>query len=69
MQSTRYKLIEFFIIFIIVPVSFAIEFPIWIKMVIGILGFGYIIFVLLKVETNKFKIAPHLNWKQFCIDI
>ena len=65
MQSKSYKLIEFFIIFISVPVSFAIEFPVWIKLIIGILGFGYIVFVLLKVETNTFKIAPHLNWKQF----
>jgi membrane protease YdiL (CAAX protease family) len=65
MKSIRYRLIEFFIIFILVPVCFALEFPIWIKMVIGLLGFAYIIYVLLKVENNKFKITQHLNWKQF----
>ena len=65
MKSIRYRLIEFFIIFILVPVSFALEFPVWIKMVIGLLGFAYIIYVLLKVENNKFKITQHLNWKQF----
>lgn len=65
MKSTAYKFIEFFLIFIIVPISFALEFHVWIKMGIGIIGFVYIIFVLLKVESNKFKIAQYLNWKQF----
>ncbi|WP_296383560.1 CPBP family intramembrane glutamic endopeptidase [Winogradskyella sp.] len=65
MQSTIYKLIEFFLIFVMTPICFAIEFPVWIKMGIGVIGFAYIIFVLFKVESNKFKIAQHLNWKQF----
>jgi membrane protease YdiL (CAAX protease family) len=65
MQSIVYKLIEFFVLFIIVPVSFAISYPIWIKMIIGILGFCYVVFVLLRVEKNKFNIAQHLNWRRF----
>nr|WP_321236459.1 CPBP family intramembrane glutamic endopeptidase [uncultured Psychroserpens sp.] len=65
MQSIAYKLTEFFIIFIIVPVSFAVNYPVWIKMIIGIIGFLYIIFVLLRVEKNKFKVAQNLNWKYF----
>ncbi|WP_456437932.1 CPBP family intramembrane glutamic endopeptidase [Psychroserpens sp.] len=65
MQTTSYKLTEFFIIFIIVPVSFAIDYAIWIKMCIGIFGFLYILFVLLRVEKNRFKITPNLNWKSF----
>lgn len=65
MQSNTHKLIEFFSLFIAVPISFAIEFPIWIKVLIGTLGFAYIIFVLLKVENKAFKISQHLNWKQF----
>ena len=65
MQTTVYKLTEFFIIFIIVPVSFAIDYPVWIKMIIGVMGFLYILFVLLRVQKNKFKMAKHLNWKSF----
>ena len=65
MKSVNYKLIELFIIFILLPVSFAITFSIWIKLAIGFLGFGYVIYVLLKVEGCKFKLAPHLNWKSF----
>ena len=65
MQGIRYRLIEFLVIFVLIPVSFALEFPIWIKLVIGLLGFVYVVYVLLKVENNKFKIRQHINWKQF----
>ncbi|MFP4845856.1 CPBP family intramembrane glutamic endopeptidase [Winogradskyella sp. PE311] len=65
MQSLQYRLTEFFLIFIIVPISFAFDFPIWIKMIIGVLGFTYILFILLKVEKNKFKVNKSLNWKTF----
>ena len=65
MRSTNYKLIEFLLIFILIPLSFTINFPNWIKMAIGIIGFSYIVFVLLRIEKNRFKIAPNLNWKQF----
>lgn len=65
MQSTTYKLTELFVIFILIPVSFAIEYPLWIKMSIGFLGFIYVIFVLLRIEKNKFKVASNLNWSSF----
>jgi len=65
MRSIPYKLIEFFIIFIGFPISFVFEFPLWIKMLMGSIGFLYIIFVLLRIEKNKFKIALDLNWKLF----
>lgn len=65
MQSTNYKLTEFLFIFILIPISFTINFSIWVKMAIGIIGFAYIVFVLLRIEKNRFKIASNLNWKQF----
>lgn len=65
MQDTKYKLVEFFLIFIIVPISFVIDFPVWIKMTIGLLGFLYIIFVLLRVEKEKFRLSKGLDWKTF----
>ena len=34
-------------------------------MVIGITGFLYVIYVLLRVENNKFKLREHINWTQF----
>lgn len=62
MQSSVYKLIEFFVAFIVVPLSFVLEYPVLLKMIIGVSGFFYILFVLLRVENNQFKIAKGLNW-------
>ena len=65
MQSTNYRLTEFILLFVGIPISFALEVPVWIKMIIGVLGFCYVIFVLLRIEKNQFKISDTLNWKQF----
>ncbi len=68
MQTVNYKITEFFILFILIPVSFAIDYLIWAKLSIGFLGFCYVIIVLFRVEKNKFKMAPNLKWKQFFKD-
>ena len=47
------------------PIRFALDVPIWVKMPIGLGGFIYIVYVLLKVEHNKFRLREHINWKQF----
>ena len=65
MKSILYKLIEFFIIFILLPVSFTLKYPLLIKLLIGFIGFIYIVFVLLKIEKSKFQIAQNLNWNHF----
>lgn len=65
MTSAKYKAIEFFLIFIIIPVSFALNYSSFIKLGIGVTGFVYVVFVLLKIEKETFKIAPNLNWKAF----
>lgn len=65
MQSSVYKRIEFLVAFIVVPISFVLEYPVLLKMIIGVSGFLYILFVLLRVENNQFKIAKGLNWKLF----
>ena len=65
MQSVSYRLTEFFIIFILVPILFTLSFSIWVKLGIGLIGFGYIIYVLLRVKKLKFSIAPNLKWKGF----
>jgi len=65
MQSVRYKLTEFFLIFIALPVSFAIDYPFIIKAFLAVSGFIYVIYVLLKIEGNKFKMAPNLQWRSF----
>lgn len=65
MTSINYKLFELFVIFILIPVSFAVPYSPWIKLGIGLIGFIYIIYVLLKVEKEQFKMASNLNWKGF----
>lgn len=65
MKSNTYKLIEFFIVFILIPISFALDYSPFIKLGIGFVGFLYVIYLLLKVERKKFKVAQGLNWKQF----
>ncbi|QRM90729.1 CPBP family intramembrane metalloprotease [Lacinutrix sp. WUR7] len=65
MQANLYRYIEFFIIFILLPVSYAFSYPVYLKLGLGCIGFGYVLYILLKVEKNKFKINPNLNWKHF----
>jgi hypothetical protein len=65
MGTTIYRLFELLILFVGIPVSFTLEFPVWLKMTIGLLGFGYVVFVLLRIEKKQFKISDNLNWKQF----
>jgi len=67
MKSSTFKLSEFFFIFILIPVSFTVPYALWIKLGVGLIGFIYIIYVLLKVEKEPFKVAPHLDWKLFWI--
>ena len=65
MKAITYKHLELFFIFVFLPISFMFPYWKWLKLTLGVLGFLYIIFVLLKVENEKFKIAPNLNWKLF----
>lgn len=65
MTSIKYRLVEFLIIFFILPIAFALKFSIWVKMAIGFFGLLYVIFILLRIEKAKFKIAQNLNWKEF----
>ena len=65
MTSTNYRLSEFFILFIVFTIVLTIDFPVWIKLIIGLIGFCYVIYLLLKVEKIQIKIKTSLNWKSF----
>lgn len=64
-HSTTYKLSELLILFVLFPVSLTIDYPIWIKILIGLLGFVYVICFLLKIEKKRFKISASIDWKRF----
>lgn len=65
MESKTYRWLEFLIIFVILPVSFALEYPPVIKLFLGSMGFLYVIYLLLKVEDVRFQLSPTINWKTF----
>ncbi|WMI70395.1 hypothetical protein [Mangrovimonas sp. YM274] len=65
MESKTYRWLEFLIIFVILPVSFALEYPPVIKLFLGSVGFLYVIYLLLKVEDVRFQLSPTINWKTF----
>jgi membrane protease YdiL (CAAX protease family) len=67
MNSTNYKLSELFILFIVFPIIITIDFPIWIKLIMGSLGFFYVTYLLLKVEHMQIKIKTTIKWKSFWI--
>lgn len=54
---------EFFILFILLPVSLAIPFHIWLKVGMVVIGFVYILFRLKKSENINFCIKKNLDWK------
>ncbi len=66
MKSANYKLSEFCLLFILLPVSLVIPYPVLIKTLAILAGFIYVIFVLFKIEKVKFKINKPLNWISFC---
>ncbi|MFC7358469.1 CPBP family intramembrane glutamic endopeptidase [Jejudonia soesokkakensis] len=65
MKSKTYLLLEFFIFFILLPVSLAIDFLIWIKVGYILAAFIYILVTLKKSEAISFQIKKNLNWKTF----
>lgn len=64
MNTRRIALLsEFFILFILLPVSLAIAFSIWMKIGMVVVGFIYILFKLKQSEHIKYRIKKNLNWK------
>lgn len=60
-----YKFFEFIILFIALPVSYYFDYSPYLKAGLLLLGFLYVIWMLVRVEKQKFKINKLLNWKQF----
>lgn len=65
MKGTRYRTIELFLLFILFPASLPLGYPIWLKLTIGILGFGYILWVLWRVEKTPLRWEVRVSWKPF----
>lgn len=63
MQSTIYKGIELLFLFVLYPISLSMNYSIWVKLGIGIIGFLYVIWVLLQVEKVSIRIRKNIPWK------
>lgn len=66
MKSNVYKSLELFILFVLLPVNLALPFDIKIKGILILLGFVYLLFVMLRIEKIPFKINKGLDWNHFC---
>ncbi|MDO1500915.1 CPBP family intramembrane metalloprotease [Winogradskyella maritima] len=65
MTSTRYRLVELFVLFVLVPVSLVLSIGIRTKIAIGLIGFMYILIVMAGVERIKIHIKKGIDWKRF----
>jgi membrane protease YdiL (CAAX protease family) len=65
MKASTYLATEFSLLFVLLPLSFTIPYPAWIKAILAVTGFIYIIFVLRRVERISFAIEKHIAWKYF----
>jgi membrane protease YdiL (CAAX protease family) len=65
MKTTSYLVTEFFLLFILLPLSFAIDYSVWLKAIFAGFGFLYILFVLKRVERISFGIEKNIAWKSF----
>tara|TARA_R110000772_G_scaffold143013_2_gene252593 strand:+ start:234 stop:869 length:636 start_codon:yes stop_codon:yes gene_type:complete len=65
MKTISYLVTEFFLLFILLPLSFTIDYPAWLKAILAGFGFLYIIFVLKRVERISFGLEKNIAWKSF----
>lgn len=64
-HSKSYKIIEMLLLFILIPVSYFFTYSPIVKISIGVVGFMYALFVLAKIEKQKFSISKQLSWQNF----
>lgn len=65
MNSPRYLAIEFFVIFFLIPISFAVNYWVALKAAIALLGLAYILYILFRKERIKLNIKRGIRWKHF----
>lgn len=65
MMSKKYRMIEFFLLFIVLPVSLAIPFDFRIKSASILAAFGYLLIVLFKKTDVRFRFKKGIAWGAF----
>lgn len=67
MKSRKIKVFELLLLFVLFPVSLVFNYSIWIKVLLGSLGFVYILWVLFYVEKSPLVLPQKLPWKPFIL--
>ncbi|MFT4698752.1 MAG: membrane protease YdiL (CAAX protease family) [Flavobacteriaceae bacterium] len=65
MKSNYYLATELFLLFVLLPISLVITYPIALKASFILIGFIYISIILLRVEKISFKVKSSIDWKAF----
>jgi len=65
MKSIRFRLVELFVLFIVLPILFSLAFDIRIKLGIGLVSLLYVIWVLLWHEEVRLKLSKCISWRLF----
>ncbi len=69
MQTNIYKSLELFLLFILLPVSFLLSYPVFFKVTFTVLGFVYVLFFLRKKGLLQLKFPNKEYWKPFWREI
>ncbi len=65
MKQVTFLATELFLLFVVLPISLAIDFPIWIKASMLLVGFIYILYTLFKVEGISLRVKKGIDWNAF----
>lgn len=65
MHSVLYRSTELFLLFVLLPISFLIEYPILIKVILTVIGFVYILVLLKRQGLLKLRLPDKTYWKPF----
>jgi len=65
MRSSKYLATEFFVLFIILPLSLLLPYNFRIKSISILIVFVYLLFVLFKKTAVRFRIKKEIHWSSF----
>jgi len=64
-HSRNYKVLELLLLFVLLPLSFLLDYDFKIKAGLVIIGFVYILTILFKYTDTSLKIKSSINWPRF----
>jgi len=64
-NGKHYVLSEFFVLFILLPLSLLLPYDFKIKVATILIGFTYLLVMLFKSGSVRFKVARSINWRSF----